>query len=50
LILNGVPPQHPNYTMALRSIQDVLVNFARNNPTGGALPTAQLERIISQLK
>lgn len=50
LILNGIPPQHPNYTMALRAIQDVLVNFARNNPTGGALPTAQLERIISQLK
>jgi len=50
LILNGIPPQHPNYAMALRSIQDVLVNFARNNPTGGALPTAQLERIISQLK
>jgi hypothetical protein len=50
LILNGIPPQHPNYTTALRSIQDVLVNFARNNPTGGALPTGQLERIISQLK
>ncbi|MFH0958051.1 MAG: hypothetical protein V1897_05030 [Pseudomonadota bacterium] len=50
LILNGIPPQHPNYAMALRSIQDILINFARNNPGGGALPTAQLERIISQMK
>jgi hypothetical protein len=50
LNLNGIPPQHPNYPMALRSIQDILINFARNNPGGGALPTSQLERIISQMK
>jgi hypothetical protein len=26
------------------------VNFVRNNPSGGSLPTAQLQQIISQLR
>ena len=50
LALNGIPPQHPNYPKALAAVQGILINFARNNPTGGALPTAQLQRIISQLR
>jgi len=50
LTLNGIPPQHPNYVQALGAIQSVLTNFARNNPTGGALPTAQLQKIISQMR
>ena len=50
LALNGIPPQHPNYARALGAIQGVLTNFARNNPSGGALPTAQLQQIISQLR
>lgn len=50
LALNGIPPQHPNYARALGAIQGILTNFARNNPSGGALPTAQLQQIISQLR
>jgi hypothetical protein len=48
--LNGIPPQHPNYPVAAQSVQAVLVEFARNNPAGGSLPTAQLEKIIKQLR
>lgn len=50
LAINGIPPQHPNYAQAHRAMQDVLLNFARNNPGGGSLPTSQLERIITQLR
>ncbi|MDA8406023.1 MAG: hypothetical protein M0T73_04070 [Deltaproteobacteria bacterium] len=50
LALNGIPPQHPNYARAMGAIQGILINFARNNPSGGALPTAQLQQIISQLR
>jgi hypothetical protein len=50
LAANGIPPQHPNYPRALAAIQNILVEFARANPTGGSLPTAQLERVIRQLR
>jgi hypothetical protein len=50
LALNGVPPQHPAYPSALRAIEQVLVNFARNNPSGGQLPTSELERIFGQIR
>ncbi len=50
LAINGITPQHPNYSQALGAIQGVLVNFVRNNPSGGSLPTAQLQQIISQLR
>ena len=50
LALNGISPQHPNYAQALGAIQGVLINFARNNPSGGVLPTAQLQQIISKLR
>lgn len=50
LAINGITPQHPNYSQALSAIQGVLMNFVRNNPSGGSLPTAQLQQIISQLR
>lgn len=50
LAINGIPQQHPNFQPALRSVQDVLINFARNNPAGGRLPTAQLEKILQQFR
>lgn len=50
LVLNGIPPQHPNFGAGVNAVQAVLVDFARNNPAGGSLPTAQLERIIKQLR
>jgi len=50
LSLNGIPPQHPNFPRALPVVQNILVEFARANPTGGSLPTAQLERVIRQLR
>ncbi len=50
LALNGIPTQHPGYAAALMAIQNVLVNFARTNPGGGKLPTAELARIIMQYK
>jgi hypothetical protein len=50
LALNGIPPQHPNFQNALRTTEALLVDFARNNPTGGSLPTAGLERIIKQFR
>ncbi|MGC8660496.1 MAG: hypothetical protein ACP5U1_15630 [Desulfomonilaceae bacterium] len=50
LALNGITPQHPNYPQAMAAVQGILINFARNNPGGGALPTDQLQRIISQFR
>ncbi len=50
LALNGFVPQHPNYALALRAIEQVLIDFGRNNPAGGALPTAQLERLVGQYR
>ncbi|MBI4964936.1 MAG: hypothetical protein HY913_16805 [Desulfomonile tiedjei] len=50
LALNGIPPQHPNFPAALAAVQSILVEFARANPTGGRLPTAQLERAIRQFR
>jgi len=50
LALNGVLPQHPQYAAALQAIENVLVNFARSNPSGGKLPKAQLENILRQLR
>ncbi len=47
---NGIPPQHPQYTPALKAVEQVLIQFARSNPSGGRLPTAQLERILRQLR
>lgn len=46
LAVNGMPPNHPNYQHALRSIEGVLINFARANPQGGKLPTDQLVQIL----
>ncbi len=46
LAVNGMPPNHPNYMLALRSIQGVLQNFVRLNPQGGKLPTDQLVKIF----
>lgn len=46
LAVNGMPPNHPNYMLALRSIEGVLQNFARQNPQGGKLPTNQLVDIL----
>lgn len=50
LAINGILPQHPQYAAALQAVESVLVNFARANPTGGKLPTAQLENILRQLR
>jgi len=50
LVLNGIPPQNPNFPMALASVQGILVEFARANPTGGSLPTARLEQVIKQFR
>jgi len=50
LAVNGISQQHPYYNDALRDVQAVLMDFARNNPQGGKLPTTQLKRILRQLK
>ncbi|MGB6067867.1 MAG: hypothetical protein WBG50_23930 [Desulfomonilaceae bacterium] len=50
LAVNGIPPQHPGYAVALQSVTNVLMNFARAHPKGGKLPTAQLEQILRQLR
>jgi FtsZ-interacting cell division protein ZipA len=48
LMLNGIPPDHPNYQRALKGVESVLVQFARSNPQGGQLPTTELEKMIRQ--
>jgi hypothetical protein len=50
LALNGIPPQNPNFPRALATVQGILVEFARANPTGGSLPTARLEQVIKQFR
>jgi hypothetical protein len=50
LAANGVSPQNPNYQAGLKAIEAVLIEFAKANPGGGKLPTAQLERIIRQVR
>ena len=50
LMANGIPPQHPNSQLALKAVEGVLVDFARRNPTGGELPTDQLEKILRQYR
>lgn len=50
LALNGINPGHPNYQVALGSVQNVLVQFIRANPQGGQLPTTELERIVRQYR
>jgi hypothetical protein len=50
LAVNGILPQHPQYAAGLQAVENVLVNFARANPSGGKLPTAQLENILRQLR
>lgn len=48
--VNGLTPQHPGYSNALRAVEQVLIDFARNNPAGGRLPTDQLVRILMQFR
>jgi hypothetical protein len=50
LSLNGISPQHPNYRAGVQAITAILQNFARNNPSGGSLPTDDLQKVIIQLK
>lgn len=50
LALNGIGPRHPNYPAAMRAVEQVLIDFGRNNPTGGALPTSLLERLVGQFR
>ncbi len=48
--LNGIAPQHPNYSRAVQSVAAVLIDFSRKNPQGGNLPTSRLARIIRQFR
>ncbi len=50
LNLNGISPQHPNFAAGIQAIAGILQNFARNNPTGGSLPTEEMQRVIIQMK
>ena len=50
LSLNGISPQHPNYRAGVQAIAAILQNFARNNPSGGSLPTDDMQQVIIQLK
>lgn len=50
LILNGIGPRHPNYPTAMRAVEEVLIDFGRNNPAGGALPTGRLEQLVGQFR
>jgi hypothetical protein len=50
LMANGMSPQHPNFQTALRGIEGILVDFARNNPQGGQLPTEPIERVLLQFR
>ena len=50
LSLNGISPQHPNYRAGVQALTTILQNFARNNPSGGSLPTDEMQKVIVQLK
>lgn len=50
LSMNGIPPQHPNAARALQAVEGILADFARRNPSGGRLPTEQLERVIREYR
>jgi len=50
LSLNGITPQHPNALPALQAVEAVLLEFVRSNPSGGRLPTEQLEQIIRRFR
>jgi hypothetical protein len=48
--INGIGPGHPNHQRAVKAVEQVLVNFARNNPQGGKLPVTELQKIIGSLR
>ncbi len=48
--LNGIPPHHPNHVTAAQAIERVLIRFVKTHPTGGRLPTTQLEAIITKYR
>ena len=50
LNLNGISPQHPNYGAGVQAITGILQNFARNNPSGGSLPTDEMQRVVTPIK
>ncbi len=50
LNLNGISPQHPNFNAGVQAMTSILQNFARNNPSGGQMPTEDMQRVIIQLK
>ena len=50
LNLNGISPQHPNYGAGVQAITGILQNFARNNPSGGSLPTDEYAKSDHPIK
>jgi hypothetical protein len=50
LSMNGIPPQHPNAAKALEAVERILGDFVRTHPSGGRLPTEQIERVIRQYR
>lgn len=50
LTLNGIPPQHPNHTEAMKSMIPVLTDFVKRHPQGGELPTTVLEAIVKKYR
>ncbi len=43
---NGITTANPNFFQALQSVTALLIQFARENPQGGSLPTTQLKEIL----
>lgn len=50
LTLNGITPQHRNAARALQDVEAILKKFVQEHPSGGRLPTAQLERVIRKYR
>jgi hypothetical protein len=48
--INGLGPGHPNLQAAVKSVEQLLINFARNNPSGGKLPVAELQNILKAFR
>lgn len=49
-VINGITSSNRNFAAAVQGVEQILIDFAKNNPSGGNLPTTKLERIIVRYK
>ena len=50
LSMNGISPNDPNAAKALAAVESILKRFVQSHPSGGRLPTAQIERVIRKYR